>query len=277
VANGQFDVGIGAITITPERLSRVDFTYPAHRSGVAVVFRLERGLLASMANYGAAVAELAPLIAGTLGLALAMGVGLWWVERSRKGETVHESAVATLRDGVYWAVTTMTTVGYGDKTPKTNAGRAIAIFWMMTSLALVSVLSTAIVAKMTADQFSGARVVAESDLVGKRLAAVEASSGSEYLDARQLAYAKFPDIPSALKALMTGDADAVVNSVGALQYAVSNGFQGQVDSPGNVLVPAYMAFALRRGGDLKARLDPALARVTASTEWRRAETSYFNP
>ena len=33
-----YDVAIGAITITPERLARVDFSYPTHRSGVAAVF-----------------------------------------------------------------------------------------------------------------------------------------------------------------------------------------------------------------------------------------------
>ena len=36
VERGQFDAAIGAITITPDRLARVEFTYPAHRSGVAV-------------------------------------------------------------------------------------------------------------------------------------------------------------------------------------------------------------------------------------------------
>ena len=36
--NGTYDIAIGAITITPERLARVDFSYPTHRSGVAAVF-----------------------------------------------------------------------------------------------------------------------------------------------------------------------------------------------------------------------------------------------
>ena len=41
---GHFDAAIGAITITPEREARVDFSYPAHRSGVAVALAKESGL-----------------------------------------------------------------------------------------------------------------------------------------------------------------------------------------------------------------------------------------
>jgi ABC-type amino acid transport substrate-binding protein len=42
---GRFDAAIGAITITPKREERVDFSYPTHRSGVAVALRKETGLL----------------------------------------------------------------------------------------------------------------------------------------------------------------------------------------------------------------------------------------
>ena len=70
----EFDVAIGAITITPERLARVDFSYPAHRSGVAVAVRKDSGPLAAFLNYGAVVSELSPLIAITIALLLAMGV-----------------------------------------------------------------------------------------------------------------------------------------------------------------------------------------------------------
>jgi ABC-type amino acid transport substrate-binding protein len=43
VERGQFDVAVGATTITPDRLAPVDFTYPARHSGVAVIFRKEGG------------------------------------------------------------------------------------------------------------------------------------------------------------------------------------------------------------------------------------------
>lgn len=38
--------------------------------------------------------------------------------------------------GLYWAITTATTVGYGDVTPKNTAGRVVAVFVMLTTIPL---------------------------------------------------------------------------------------------------------------------------------------------
>jgi voltage-gated potassium channel len=52
-------------------------------------------------------------------------------------------------DGIYWAVTTMTTVGYGDVTPTTPEGKAIAIAVM-----LVGIGFAALVIGAAADRFT---------------------------------------------------------------------------------------------------------------------------
>src|SRR6516162_7158419 len=54
VERGHFDAAIGAITITPARLARVEFTYPAHRSGVAAAFPKQTGPIAAV-MFGVAV------------------------------------------------------------------------------------------------------------------------------------------------------------------------------------------------------------------------------
>jgi ABC-type amino acid transport substrate-binding protein len=272
----EYDAAVGAITITPERLARIDFSYPAHRSGVAVAMRKDRGVVTAFQNYALVVSELSPLIAVTIGLLIAMGVAMWIVERSKQAPR-HESAVASLRDGVYWAVVTMTTVGYGDKTPKTTGGQIIAVLWMLASVALISILSTAIVSKLTADQVATGRAPALSELAGLRLAAVAYSSGAEFLDDQKLRYLSYRDLPSALNALKRGEADAVVNSIGALQFAISAGFSREIEAPRGVLAPAFIAFALPPGSPLKKPLDEALVSITASDEWRRIEATYFAP
>jgi polar amino acid transport system substrate-binding protein len=275
VARSDYDAGIGAITITPDRLQQVDFSYPAHRSGVAVAVRKESGAVAAFRTYASVVAGLSPLIAITLVSLMAMAVAMWFAEKRMRSS--HESAVASLRDGVYWAVVTMTTVGYGDKTPKTGSGRVIAILWMLASVALVSIISTTIVSKMTADRVVKARPLTEADLAGRKLAAVADSSGAEFLDQRRLPYRPFDDISSELAALERGEVDAVVNSIGALQYAIATRFNGTIEPPEGVLAPAFMAFALPPGSALKKPLDSALIEITASPEWRRIEASYFDP
>jgi polar amino acid transport system substrate-binding protein len=276
--NGAYDVAIGAITITPERLARVDFSYPTHHSGVAAVFARRMGAASAFYDYGEAAGELGLLIFAIVILLTVIGVLMWWFERahlSKTGTSASESAVTSWHEGVYWAVVTMTTVGYGDKTPKTHLGRTLAVVWMVGSLVLVSLLTTNLVARMTASRVESIVATRTSDLAGKRLAAVSGSSGAEYLDAERLAYQKFADLADALNALATGKADAVVNSVGALQYLVNTRFSDAIAPPRGVLAPAYMAFALPMNSVLKKPLDRALTTVTGSPEWRSVEETYF--
>jgi voltage-gated potassium channel len=51
----------------------------------------------------------------------------------------------TIGNAYWWAVVTVTTVGYGDFIPHTPAGRVVASLLMLTGLALIPTLTSAIV------------------------------------------------------------------------------------------------------------------------------------
>jgi ABC-type amino acid transport substrate-binding protein len=273
---GRFDVAIGAITITPERAARVDFSYPAHRSGVALALRKETGPMVALVSYWTAVSELSPLILVIVAMLIVIGLAMWVVEkRNRLAAQGSDSAVVSLRDGLYWAVVTMTTVGYGDKTPKTMPGRVVAMVWMLSSLVLVSLLSTSLVSRLTAERVESRDLAASIDLRERKLAAVAQSSGAEYLDELHLQYAKYKDLPEALDTLVSGRSNAVVNSVGALQYFVAKRYARVLEIPQGVLAPAYMAIALPEHSPIKKPIDRALIKITNSPEWRLLEERFF--
>jgi voltage-gated potassium channel len=50
----------------------------------------------------------------------------------------------TIWSGLYWAVTTITTVGYGDVSPATDGGRVLAVAVMLIGIGFVAVLTGAI-------------------------------------------------------------------------------------------------------------------------------------
>jgi voltage-gated potassium channel len=75
---------------------------------------------------------------------------------------------ASTADGVYWAVTTMTTVGYGDLSPHTTAGKAVAVVVMLVGIGFVAVLTGAI-----AQRFLAGEVEREVEEVEEQLAASE--------------------------------------------------------------------------------------------------------
>jgi voltage-gated potassium channel len=91
-----------------------------------------------------------------------------------------ESNFNSFGEGLWWAVQTVTTVGYGDRLPGNTAGKAVAVVVMLTGIAFISVLTAAIAAGFL--EAARRRLAASSehsmearlDRIDERLAAIEA-------------------------------------------------------------------------------------------------------
>jgi voltage-gated potassium channel len=85
-------------------------------------------------------------------------------------------------DGVWWAITTVTTVGYGDLAPTTDGGRVIAIIVMLVGIGFIAILTAAAAGRFLHEQRAETTkleaVEQRLDEVLRRLDAIERGQGN---------------------------------------------------------------------------------------------------
>lgn len=67
------------------------------------------------------------------------GTAVWLLEGHRPGSTFHSWG-----DGLWWALTTMTTVRYGDHVPVSTSGRVVAAIIMVTGVAVLGAVAAVV-------------------------------------------------------------------------------------------------------------------------------------
>ncbi|MDQ7991977.1 MAG: ion channel [Propionicimonas sp.] len=107
-------------------------------------------------------------------------------ERSEPGANI-----TTLGDGLWWALATMTTVGYGDRFPVTTTGRFVAAGLMVGGIALLGVVTATIaswlvqrVSEVTESEEAATR--AQVDLLAREVAGLRAELAAQADERRRL-------------------------------------------------------------------------------------------
>ena len=104
-------------------------------------------------NLGKSIAISFKVIVTAIFLTYLAGIEITMAERGEPGATIQN-----VGDGFWWAITTLTTVGYGDIYPTTTDGRFIAVGLMVTGICVLGVISATVAAwfvKMTQDDSVG--------------------------------------------------------------------------------------------------------------------------
>ncbi len=116
---------------------------------------------------GAGLARSGQAVVVAAGLLVFMGaLAALDVERSAP-----DASITTFGDALWWAMTTVTTVGYGDLYPVTGLGRVVAASLMVVGVSLVGLVTATVAGWFLAQ---GRRTEEETELLAERLARVEA-------------------------------------------------------------------------------------------------------
>lgn len=64
-------------------------------------------------------------------------------------ERGHGGNIQTFGDALWWAIVTMSTVGYGDKFPVTTEGRFVGVGLMLAGIALLGIVTASVASRGT--------------------------------------------------------------------------------------------------------------------------------
>jgi len=218
VETGACDINFSGITITAEREKRVDFTHPFFDSGLSVAVKADpdsRSLDLVLKTLKVIGYSLVVFLIGLTVVAHA----IWFLEKSDKDP---KSFPTTYKQGIldayWWAVVTMTTVGYGDKCPKKIIGRVIASVWMIIGIIWFAAFTATLTSSLTVNQIGHGEIKGLRDLNSKRVAVIKGTTSEDFMqyhDVTVMLAESFDDLVTSLK---NETVDAVVYDAPALMY-----------------------------------------------------------
>ncbi|XP_078344306.1 uncharacterized protein LOC144629929 [Oculina patagonica] len=112
-----------------------------------------------------------PVMLINLCIVFLSGIIIWFLDSSKNPEEFPKSFMRGTLEGIWWTFVTMTTVGYGDRTPRSALGRVFSVAATLTGLVTVAVLLGSLTSSLTTGIVFG-----DTKLYGTKVAAVHNSS-----------------------------------------------------------------------------------------------------
>ncbi len=220
LANEKLDLALGSISITSERIAQFDFTQSVTRNPLTLLLPSSPPTLWSTIRPFLGWAFFSSL-GGIWICIFIVGNLLWFAERHHNSEQFPNSYSKGVKEGMWCALATFTTVGYGDRFPVTRLGRFVAGMWMILSLVVVTSL-TAGIATTLAIAFSNQpseRFNSPRDLKGARVSTVgKGSAQASWAKFYQARVSETEHLADAIKLLANGQVDGVVGDRDGLEY-----------------------------------------------------------
>src|SRR5690606_827450 len=240
VERRELDVAVGALTITPAREGRLDFTRPFHTTGLAIAVRADAGEVSPLAIARRVIGW--PLVLG-LGVLAALAVLL-------------AAARALLARGL----------------PARGLLALGAVVWIAAAVAVVAGVAAHAAAGAVREEL-GRAVGSPADLAHARVATVPGSTSADYLARRDIPFRPVAAPDDGLRALAAGEVDALVYDAPILRKLAAGG-GAVVVLPGVFELQDY-GFALSEGSPLREEIDRRLVDRLQGDAWRQLRERFL--
>ncbi len=277
VERGAADVAIAGISITSSREQVLDFSHAFFETGLQIMVPVgSESVLREVISKVFAVIFSIELFYGVafFFIILIIAAHIIWVLERRKNPQFPMGYAQGLWQSIWWAVVTVTTVGYGDKTPKGVAGRLFGLFWILAGYFVFAYFTASVTTTATVQELHGT-ISGPGDLFGKKVATVEKSTAADYLAEQGVPIVVVDDIGNAFPLLESGKVDAVVYDAPVLQHYASKAGKGKVKVVGLLFQEQNYGIALQVESPYREKVNIALLELIESGAYKEIADKWF--
>ncbi len=189
IKNGDIDIAISPLTVTAKRIKQFGFTQPYYITNLAYATKTEKdnGFITLISNIFSIgfLKSLLPLLI----IISIFGFIVWALERKKNSDQFGKG-IPGVADGIWWSAVTMSTVGYGDKSPVTRWGRIVGVVWMFTAVIMISGLTASISSSLTVHRLKS-DISSFDDLRKTKVGCIDGSGTSDVLTRNRINYKNF--------------------------------------------------------------------------------------
>lgn len=181
LADGKLDAVVGPTSITSERAEVVEFSQPYFQSSLGIMSRADS---LSFFDRIATLFTINLLYALMVFLFILASVGtlLWLAEREVSPEQFPHEPLKGIANGMWCAIVTMSTTGYGDIAPVTLMGRIVAGTWMVVSILFATTMVAGIASSLTLTALGKNTISSAEQFEGKKIAVLKDSPAIDFVE-----------------------------------------------------------------------------------------------
>ncbi len=274
--DGSIDLAATGMQLTAEAAAEVDFSVPFEAGGYSAIVHDHGVSKPLMMLKSIFVWEILIWVVAIGAATIIAGLAIRWVE-SRKNPD-HFGHRASRINGFWWAITTLSTVGYGDLVPKSSAGKFLAAAWMLASLVLVTMFTSSVVAALTIGRLEPKlRSIREID--HGRIAIVDREASKSTAARLGVLPRVFPDPAAALHALSENEVEAFLHPTHEAVAILARERDSSFSILPREVVRGFVAFGLNEKlhRDQVERINCTILEVIEGPEWLAAARMIDHP
>jgi len=273
VKSGEMDVAIGPISITAKRAQVVDFTQPYYTASAGILAQSKpssawkrfKPLLSKVFLIGFIIMVIVLFIVGNL---------VWLAERGVNSVEYPRSYGPGVLAGMWFALVTMTTVGYGDKTPKTAAGKAVASVWMLIALLAMSSVTAGIATAFTLSQIQTTGISDMGSLQKRDVVAVKGTPGESLARRYRAKLHLVESKDDALAKVSSGQVEAMIYDYPVLKYYLYENPRLKLSAIQTTILSDNYGFATRRKSPWVQKMNLGLLNLRESGKVREIASQW---